>query len=35
MFLVPQNGRHEEIVVPAEEIRGQGEIVLVLQPLRR
>lgn len=33
--LVPQNGDHEEIVVPAEEVRVQGEVVYVLHPPRR
>ena len=33
--LVPQNGEHEEIVVPAEEVRVQGEVVYVLHPPRR
>ena len=33
--LVPQNGHHEEIIVPAEEVRIQGEVVLVLHPPRR
>lgn len=33
--LVPQNGHHEEIVVSAEEVRLQGEVVLVLHPPRR
>lgn len=33
--LVPQNGDHEEIVVPVEEVRVQGEVVYVLHPPRR
>ena len=33
--LVPQNGEHEEIVVTAEEVRIQGEVVYVLHPPRR
>ena len=33
--LVPQNGEHEEIVVDAEEVRIQGEVVYVLHPPRR
>lgn len=30
-----QNDRHEEIVVPAEKVGVQGEVVLVLHPPRR
>ncbi len=33
--LVPENGEHEEIVVPAGEVRIQGEVVYVLHPPRR
>ncbi len=33
--LVPQNGGHEEIAVPAGEVRVQGEVVYVLHPPRR
>ena len=33
--LVPENGEHEEIIVPAEEVRVQGEVVYVLHPPRR
>jgi repressor LexA len=35
MRLVPENGQHEEIVVSAEEVRIQGEVVYVVQPPRR
>lgn len=33
--LAPENGNHEEIVLPAEEVRIQGEVVYVVQPPRR
>ncbi len=33
--LVPQNGEYEEIVVAAEEVQVQGEVVYVLHPPRR
>ena len=35
MRLVPQKGHHEEIVVPAAEVRIQGEVVLMLHPPRK
>lgn len=33
--LKPQNGDYEEIVLPAEEVEVQGEVVLVMHPPRR
>jgi repressor LexA len=33
--LAPENGDHEEIVLPAEQVRIQGEVVYVVQPPRR
>ena len=33
--LKPQNDEHEDIVVPAEEVRVQGEVVIVLHPPSR
>lgn len=33
--LVPHNGDHREIVVPADEVRVQGEVLFVVHPPRR
>jgi repressor LexA len=33
--LRPENGEHEEIVVPAEEVRVQGRVIYVVHPPRR
>ena len=33
--LVPENGGHEEIMIPAEEVRIQGEVIFVVHPPRR
>jgi repressor LexA len=33
--LRPENGEHEEIVVPADEVRLQGRVVYVVHPPRR
>ena len=32
--LKPQNGEHEDIVVPAEDVRIQGRVVYVIHPPR-
>jgi repressor LexA len=35
LLLKPQNGHHEDIVVPADRVEIQGEVVIVMHPPRR